>query len=131
MSVQSIANDPPTAPAVDEAWIVGTTPTGVFVGHANDVALWTGTAWTFSPPQAKEAHLVEDQAAIYSWSGTPLAWAKVSIAGPAGPKGPKGDKGDKGDIGPVGPGLIQAMTLSAYNALAVKDPNVLYVTYGT
>jgi hypothetical protein len=128
IAVQSIANDPPTAPAADEAYIVGTTPTGVFVGHANDVALWTGTAWTFTAPAAKEAHLVEDVGFIFGWTGTPLAWTKISQAGPAGAKG---DKGDKGDIGPVGPGLIQAMTQSQYNALAVKDPKVLYVTYGT
>jgi hypothetical protein len=127
-AVQAIANDPPAAPVTDETYIVGTVPTGAWVGKANQLAAWNGTAWVFTSPQVKEAHLVESEASIYAWTGTPLAWSKVSVAGPAGPVGPVGPKGD---IGPVGPGLIQAMTLSAYNALAVKDPKVLYVTYGT
>jgi hypothetical protein len=127
-AVQAIANDPPAAPVAAESYIVGTVPTGAWVGQANQLAAWNGTAWIYSAPQAKEAHLVQAEASIYAWTGTPLAWSKVSVAGPAGPVGPAGPKGD---VGPVGPGLIQAMTLSAYNALAVKDPKVLYVTYGT
>jgi len=70
------------------------------------------------------AGLVDKQVLAYDAVGG--GWKNVTLAA-----GPKGDKGDVGPAGPVGPGLIQAMTLSAYNALAVKDPNVLYVTYGT
>jgi hypothetical protein len=74
-AVLSIVDTPPASPAVDETYIVGAAPTGVFVGHANEVTLWNGTTWVFDPPQSGEAHLVEDQRATYAWNGA--AWVKV------------------------------------------------------
>ena len=76
VAVTAIQNAPPASPVVDEVYIVGTTPTGLFAGHANALAVWSGTAWAFTSPQAKEAHLVEDQSSVFSWMGT--AWVKVA-----------------------------------------------------
>ena len=78
VAAQSIVQDPPTTPVADELYIVGTTPTGLFATHANELAVWDGTKWTFSAAQPNEAHLVEDQSATYGWSGT--AWVKVASA---------------------------------------------------
>jgi hypothetical protein len=78
-AVQSIQNDPPTTPTPYEFFIVGTVPTGAWVGHANNVAWWNGTAWQFQMAQAKESRLVEDQQATYTWNGT-SAWVKVATA---------------------------------------------------
>jgi microcystin-dependent protein len=78
VAAQSIVQDPPTAPVADELYIVGTLPTGLFATHANELAVWDGTKWTFSAAQPNEAHLVEDQSATYGWSGT--AWVKVASA---------------------------------------------------
>jgi len=78
VAVQSIVQDPPASPVTDEVYIVGTTPTGIFATHANELAVWDGTKWVFSAAQPSEAHLVEDQSATFGWSGT--AWVKVATA---------------------------------------------------
>jgi len=78
-AVQSILNDPPTTPTPDEFFIIGPIPTGAWVGHANNVVWWNGTAWQFQIAQAKESHLVEDQQATYTWNGA-SAWVKVATA---------------------------------------------------
>jgi hypothetical protein len=82
VAVQTIANDPPATPVADEVYIVGTIPTGTWVGHAGELALWDGKAWVFSTPQDREAHLVEDETATYSWNGT--IWVKVATASAGG-----------------------------------------------
>lgn len=54
----------------------------------------------------------------------------VSIGVP-GQRGPTGPTGDPGPTGPAGPsGVWVQMTQASYDALAVKDPNVLYVIVG-
>jgi len=75
-AVQGIADAPPTAPAADEFWIVGASPTGAWAGHAHQVAWWDGSSWDFSAPDQGEARLVEDQAGIFSWTGT--GWVKTA-----------------------------------------------------
>jgi len=76
----SIANDPPAAPAAYDLHIVGTAPTGAWVGHANELAEWDGKAWKFTAARAHEAHLVEADGITWSWNGT--AWVKVAAAAP-------------------------------------------------
>ncbi|PZP12211.1 MAG: hypothetical protein DI607_09910, partial [Sphingomonas hengshuiensis] len=50
--VQSLGIDaPPGAPAVDDSYVVGATPTGAWAGRANNLATWTGTAWLFAVPE--------------------------------------------------------------------------------
>ena len=92
VSVLSIKNDPPATAQAGNYFIVGTAPTGVWVGHANSVAHWTvhlvpGEAdafrWQFEAPRVGETHLVEDQKANYSWNGT--SWVKVAAAASTGP----------------------------------------------
>jgi hypothetical protein len=54
--------------------------------------------------------------------------------GPPGPAGPDGLPGSMGPTGPAGPpgasGVWVSMTQAAYDALATKDPNTLYVIVG-
>ena len=40
-------NAPPDAPAPGACWIVGTTPTGAWAGHAAALAGWTDGGWRF------------------------------------------------------------------------------------
>lgn len=40
-------NDPPAAPAPGQAWVVGTVPTGAWVGQAQALAGWTEGGWRF------------------------------------------------------------------------------------
>ncbi|WP_062346129.1 DUF2793 domain-containing protein [Novosphingobium sp. CCH12-A3] len=49
-SVQGVLNDPPTAPVIGQAWIVGANPTGPFANHANAIAGWTEGGWRFVQP---------------------------------------------------------------------------------
>jgi hypothetical protein len=67
------------------------------------------------------AAVADKQVLMYDAAAS--AWKNKTLA--AGPKG------DTGPAGPIGPGLIQAMTVSEYNALAVKAANTLYLVYGT
>jgi hypothetical protein len=43
-------NAPPAAPAIGQAWIVGTAPVGDWIGHAGAVAGWTAAGWRFVAP---------------------------------------------------------------------------------
>jgi hypothetical protein len=92
-AVLAIADTPPAAPSIGQLYIVGATPTGVWVGQANNLSRWDGTAWQFDTPQDKEAHLVEAELATYGWSGT--KWVKVAAANTTGSAG-------AGDIWQVG-----------------------------
>lgn len=38
---------PPSAPVVGQAWIVGTSPSGTWLGAANALAGWTAGGWRF------------------------------------------------------------------------------------
>ncbi|MDZ7587699.1 MAG: DUF2793 domain-containing protein [Parasphingorhabdus sp.] len=46
--VQSLAANPETlSPGDGDAWIVGASATGEFLGHDGEIALWTGGGWRF------------------------------------------------------------------------------------
>ena len=50
-SVEAVGtNDPPAAPAVGAAWIVGDTPTGPWNGMAGRIAGWSSDGWRFVAP---------------------------------------------------------------------------------
>ncbi|MEG3163793.1 DUF2793 domain-containing protein [Sphingomonas sp. PB2P19] len=40
-------NDPPAAPVIGQAWVVGTAPTGAWAAYANALAGWTTGGWRF------------------------------------------------------------------------------------
>lgn len=41
---------PPAAPEAGRSWIVGTSPTGAWAGHAGALASWTEAGWRFVAP---------------------------------------------------------------------------------
>ncbi len=43
-------DDPPAAPAMGQAWVVGSAPAGAWAGHANAIAGWTAGGWRFLTP---------------------------------------------------------------------------------
>ncbi|MCX7284201.1 MAG: DUF2793 domain-containing protein [Novosphingobium sp.] len=57
--VLGVRNDPPTAPANGDTWIVGSLPVGEFSGHVNALAGWTEGGWRFVTP--KNGWRVHDQ----------------------------------------------------------------------
>jgi len=50
-SVLDLTNTPPVSPTVADAYVVGTSPTGAWVGHAKDIALYTKRGWVFAQPK--------------------------------------------------------------------------------
>ena len=75
-AVLAILSTPPATPVEGQSWIVGRAATGAWATHENKIALWVGGAWAFLQPDTKATHLVEDQAALYSFNGT--SWVKVA-----------------------------------------------------
>jgi len=51
---------------------VGTSPTvgSAFVGHANEIATWTGSAWSFYSPETDDFVLDENTNIYWRWDGT-------------------------------------------------------------
>ena len=43
-------NDPPTAPAAGSCYIVGAAPTGLWLGHASELAAFSPAGWRFIEP---------------------------------------------------------------------------------
>jgi len=41
-------NTPPVSPNTGDVYLVGTSPTGAWVGHSKDIAEWNGSAWVFT-----------------------------------------------------------------------------------
>lgn len=53
---------PPGTPTAGDCYIVAASPTGAWVGHAADVAVWSGSAWAFATPRAGWCAYIEDEA---------------------------------------------------------------------
>lgn len=58
-SVLDLTNTPPGSPAAGDAYVVGTSPSGAWVGHAKDIALYTPRGWVFATPRVGCALLNE------------------------------------------------------------------------
>ena len=61
---------PPASPSTGDRYIVGSSPTGDWSGHANDVAEWNGSSWDFVASEEGFACWVEDEDALYVFNGT-------------------------------------------------------------
>lgn len=105
-NVLAITGTPPAAPSNGMVYIVGASPTGAFAGHLNDVAIYENGAWSFVAPANGDSHMVDNVNEIWHWNGT--AWVKV---------------------GSVGLNYVK-IGQAAYTALAVKDPQTLYLISG-
>lgn len=55
-AVEAIANDPPVSPNDGQVWVVGSSPTGVWVGHDDEFAHWYNGAWHYYQPQNYQRH---------------------------------------------------------------------------
>lgn len=69
---------PPGSPAAGDTYIVGSSPTGAWAGKANQVAVWSGTAWVFGVPRKGWVAYIEDEEVLSAFKGS--SWsAGVSI----------------------------------------------------
>lgn len=70
-------NTPPGSPASGETHVVGTSPTGAFATHANELAVYDGVAWTFLSPY--DGLLVWDAANDLLKVYTGSAWRDAAV----------------------------------------------------
>lgn len=85
-AVQSVANDPPGSPTNGETYIVGTAPTGAWVGHAAALAVWytIGTpAWLYLTAAA--GYRVYNVATTTYWHYSGTAWVEEHTGNLTGP----------------------------------------------
>lgn len=64
---------PPGSPSTGDRYIVagaGGTATGDWTGHENDIAEWSGAAWTFEDPSEGWSVFVTDEDLAYVYNGT-------------------------------------------------------------
>ncbi|MCV9937028.1 DUF2793 domain-containing protein [Boseaceae bacterium BT-24-1] len=61
---------PPTTPGETSAYIVPAAGSGVFAGHADDLAIFEDGAWSFLEPRAGWQAWVSDEAEHHVWIGT-------------------------------------------------------------
>ncbi len=64
---------PAVGPASGDLYILGASPTGAWAGHANDIAYYLNSTWYFINPQEGLTIWVNDEDALYTWTGA--AWA--------------------------------------------------------
>src|SRR5450755_3827849 len=62
-------NTPPGSPSAGDCYIVGSSPTGAWVGQANAIAYFT-TGWNFAAPIKGMTVWIDTLALLYTWSGT-------------------------------------------------------------
>jgi hypothetical protein len=98
LAVAAISASPPSESEEGERHIVGTSPAGAFVGHANKVAAFQDGAWIFLTPQPGWRAWNVDAEELLVWSGG--EWSALSAGGGGGEgdvEGPDGGVAD-GDL---------------------------------
>lgn len=63
---------PPGSPATGDRYIIAASPTGLWAGHAKDIARWDGAGWQFQTPTQGFSVWVDDESRPCSYSGS--AW---------------------------------------------------------
>ncbi|MFG1198889.1 DUF2793 domain-containing protein, partial [Xanthobacter aminoxidans] len=63
---------PPGAPMEGDLYVVGTSPTGAWVGYAGYLTIWSGTAWRFTAP--KQGMQVVALDTDIMWRRTAAGW---------------------------------------------------------
>ena len=69
-SVKSRLNAPPASPAAMARYLVDTVPSGDWVGHADEIATWTGVTWGFETPNDGWATWIEDADVLRVFNGS-------------------------------------------------------------
>lgn len=71
-------NDPPGSAAVGDRYLVGTVPTSVFVGHANQIAIYNEDSdWDFAAPALHNFVFIVGSNAVKYWTGA--AWVTWTV----------------------------------------------------
>lgn len=85
-AVKSVGtNAPPASPVTGDSYVIGTVPSGVWVGYVGYIARWSGTAWVYTP--AAFGMIALDQSTGYTymrgasdWVATPNTTSEIMNA---------------------------------------------------
>ncbi|QFT61365.1 DUF2793 domain-containing protein [Roseivivax sp. THAF30] len=69
LSVQGRDDAPPEAPSENTRFIVGASPSGAWIGHANDIAIFEPGGWTFTAPQQGWQAWIALEGRFVVWTG--------------------------------------------------------------
>lgn len=70
--ISQSTNTPPVSPSTGDAYIVGGTPTGDWVGHTGKIAQWSGATWLIYSPAEGWTAYDQNTDTTYVYSGS--AW---------------------------------------------------------
>ena len=62
--------DPPATPATGDRYVIAPSPTGAWVGNANNFATWNGTAWVYTVTVDGMAVYADDTSHLYVFNNT-------------------------------------------------------------
>lgn len=69
---------PPGSPVDGDRYLVGNTPSGAWVGHEQDIAMYIGSSWQFRVPQEGWLVYLRSAGAIYIYGiDTSLEWSEL------------------------------------------------------
>jgi hypothetical protein len=91
-SVLGITNTPPVSPAELDTYIIGTSPTGVWVGYANHWTTFVNGGWVVAPPDSRFILFNNATSSFYQWDGS--SWDEVTVGGGGGSSSPLTTDGD-------------------------------------
>lgn len=75
-------NTLPSSPSLEDAYLIGDTPTGIAVGHAQEHALWNGYAWIFiEPKEGASCRSKTDPNATYVFNSGEWVLSSISVTG--------------------------------------------------
>lgn len=79
--VDTLSNSPPVGATSGYKVLIGTSPTGLFAGHANDIAELVGAVWTFTDPVCNQQVIVDNARtyATYQYSCPANIWKQTSM----------------------------------------------------
>ena len=69
-SVLDELNTPPSSPSSGDRYLVGTSPSGDFSGHSNELAEYDGSSWTFNAANEGWSVFIEDIDKLKTWNSS-------------------------------------------------------------
>jgi hypothetical protein len=78
---QQDVNTPPGGPSAGYRVIVGSSPTGDFIGHEGEIAQYNGSSWVFSTPKQGTVVYVNDSGVPYNQNSLSSPWSWSQLPG--------------------------------------------------